>query len=705
VRLLTLATGRRSRYLVALVFVLVAGGLSAKAGELESVQKRDLAEFLPGGAESVAALHASRAFPSGEVSPAMVVVARDRGLADADLRALERLRGLDLPLAAPEVPAPQRSADGTAALLAVPLRGEDSGVVADAVETLRGELDRIAPDGLETAVTGPAGFSTDLRNVFSGADTRLLAITAALVLVLLILIYRSPVFWLVPMFTVLLTEGATRGLAALLGQAGLTINGANGGVLSVLVFGAATDYALLLVARYREELTRHEDPGTAMAIALRGAAPAILASGATVIAGLLTLLVADVDSSASIGPLGAAGIAVALVLSLTVLPATLVIVGRRAFWPLIPRYGQDTSGDHRAWRRLGARIAARPRPLWIGSALALAVLALGLAGLDTSLTQEDQLRGEPEAVQGQRLLARAFPAGTSAPASVIVPPGGDVDAVERAIARLPDDVAAGIQRAERGAPGTQLSVVLGTDPFSEAALEAIPRLRAAVHEAEPRALVGGQAAQAYDLREAAERDNLVIPPLTLGVVLLVLVVLLRALVAPLLVLLATALSAAAALGASVVVFDAVLGLPAVDPTLPLLAFVFLVALGVDYTIFLMARAREEAERQGTRRGVLAALAVTGGVITSAGVVLAGTFSALAVLPLVVLTQLGTAVALGVLLDTLLVRSVLVPALVHDLGDRAWAPSALARRDTADGDGDSEGDGDAGRALRPLAETR
>lgn len=671
-RLLLLPTGRRSRFVVALLAVLIAGGLSSQAGKLEAVQKSDLAEFLPGDAESVAALEAVRRFPSGDVSPAVVVIAREGGLTAEDRSALNGLRELDLPLASPEAPEATFTDDEQAGLLALPLEGQDSDVVAQAVKDVRAELED-APDGLETAVTGPAGFSTDLKDVFSGADTRLLAVTGGLVLFLLILIYRSPIFWLIPFFTVILTEGATRGLAALLGEAGLVINGQNAGILSVLVFGAATDYALLLVARYREELTRHETAGAAMAQALKGAAPAILASGATVIVGLLTLVFASVDSSASIGPLGAAGVAVALLLAITLLPATLVIAGRRAFWPRIPHHGDDVSNDHRVWHRLGGVIARRPRPLWVGSTVVLVILALGLTGLDTSLTQEQQLRGDPEAVQGQELLGQYFPAGLSAPANVVVPPDGDVEAVKRA---LGDQV----QREERGEPGTQLSVVLADDPFSEEAVQSIPRLRDTVHEAEPKALVGGQTAQSYDLRDAAERDNLVIPPLTLGVVLLVLIGLLRALVAPLLLLLATALSAAAALGAGVVIFDVILGLPAVDPALPLLAFVFLVALGIDYTIFLMARAREETVKLGTRRGVLAALAVTGGVITSAGIVLAGTFSALAVLPLVVLTQLGTVVAFGVLLDTLLVRSVLVPALVHDVGAKVWLPSKLARDD-------------------------
>lgn len=696
-RALLITTGRRSKFLVAILFVLLAGGLASQSGKLEEVQKSDTADFLPGDAESVAALELARRFPSGDVAPAIVVAVRDGGLTAEDRRAVEQVReeaGSDaagLPLASPRLPPLQFAEDGEAALLPIPLRAGDSDAVAEAVKELRTQLDEKAPDGLETAVTGPAGFSTDLKEVFAGADTRLLAITGGLVLFLLILIYRSPIFWLVPFFTVLLTEGASRGMAAVLGEAGLTINGQNAGILSVLVFGAATDYALLLVARYREELRRHERPGDAMAQALRGAAPAILASGGTVIAGLLTLTLADVDSTASIGPLGAVGVALALTLSLTVLPATLVIAGRRAFWPDVPRFGgasgqtseQDDEAElsrHRTWVGLGRRIAASPRRMWVGATLLLAVLALGMTQMDTSLTQEQQLRSNPEAVTGQELVGAHFPAGASAPASVIVPSEQDVAAVRSAVEQAGRDVAVGVQRVETGGPDgrAQVSVVLADDPFSEGAVAAIPQLRDAVQSEVPEALVGGQTAQSYDLRQAAERDNLVIPPLTLLVVFIVLIVLLRAVVAPLLLLAATALSAAAALGAGVLIFEHILGLPAVDPALPLLAFVFLVALGIDYTIFLMARAREEAEKRGTRRGVLVALAVTGGVITSAGIVLAGTFSALAVLPLVLLTELGTVVAFGVLLDTLLVRSVLVPALVHDVGPRVWWPSKLGR---------------------------
>ena len=585
-------------FIVALVAVLIAGGLSSQAGKLEEVQKSDLAEFLPGDAESVAALQAARAFDSGDVSPAVVVIARDGGLTAADREVLYGLRDVDLPLASPAAPEPTLRRQ-TRACSRLPLRGQNSDVVAEAVETLRGELEG-APSGLETAVTGPAGFSTDLKNVFAGADTRLLAVTGGLVLLLLIAIYRSPIFWLIPFFTVILTEGATRGLAALLGEAGLVINGQNAGILSVLVFGAATDYALLLVARYREELTRVEDAGEAMAVAWRGAAPAILASGATVIVGLLTLVVRDRRLLRLDRPVGRRRRRRRAVLEphAPAGDARASPAGERS-GRYIPRVGDDLAASHKVWHRLGGAIVA-PSASALGRLVAGARRPRsGLTGLDTSLTQEQQLRGDPEAVVGQELLAKHFPAGLSAPASVIVPPGGDVEAVRTALGDA-------VQREEEGQPGTQLSVVLPSDPFSEDAVAFIPRLRDTVHAAEPRALVGGQTAQSYDLREAAERDNLVIPPLTLAVVLVILILLLRALVAPVLLLLATALSAAAALGAGVVIFDVILGLPAVDPALPLLAFVFLVALGIDYTIFLMARAREEAAVQGTRRGVLAA---------------------------------------------------------------------------------------------------
>jgi len=506
----------------------------------------------------------------------------------------------------------------------------------------------------------------------------LLAITGSIVLILLVLIYRSPIFWAIPFFVVILTESATRGAGYLLGSAGLTITGQGTGILIVLVFGAATDYALLLVARYREELERADDTHVAMRTALRSAAPAILASGGTVVAALLTLLLARVGGTQAIGPLGAAGVALAMTFSLTALPAALLIAGRRAFWPSIPRAGagEQQRAQRGVFARLAERIPRRPRLLWVGSTLALVLLALGLTGLDTTLTQQQQFTDDVEAVRGQELLASGFPAGASAPASVFVPAGADVDAVRGALEDAPG--ATSVRAGREGPPGTLLTVVLDGDPYAPGTVDQITALRTAVGEAAPDALVSGPTAQEYDLRAAANRDNLVVPPAALAVVLLILVALLRSVAAPLLLLATVVASNAAALGLGVLLSEHVYGFPAIDPTLPLLGFIFLAALGIDYNIFLAARAREEAERRGPREGMLAALAVTGAVITAAGIVLAATFATLAVLPLVVLAQLGTVVALGVLIDTLLVRSVLVPALAYDLDDRFWWPSRLGR---------------------------
>jgi RND superfamily putative drug exporter len=365
-------------------------------------------------------------------------------------------------------------------------------------------------------------------------------------------------------------------------------------------------------------------------------------------------------------------VALAMTFSLTALPAALLIAGRRAFWPSIPRAGADEQRGRRSvFARLAEQIPRRPRILWVGSTLALVLLALGLTGLDTTLTQQQQFTEDVEAVRGQELLASGFPPGASAPASVLVPRGADVDAVRGALEDAPQ--VASVGAARRGGPGTLVTVVLDGDPYAPGTVDRIPALRAAVG---PEALVGGPTAQEYDLRTAANRDNLVVPPAALVVLLLILIALLRSIAAPLLLLATVVASNAAALGLGVILSEHVYGFPAIDPTLPLLGFIFLAALGIDYNIFLAARAREEAERHGPREGMLTALTVTGAVITAAGIVLAATFAALAVLPLVVLAQLGTVVALGVLIDTLLVRSVLVPALAYDLDDRFWWPARL-----------------------------
>jgi RND superfamily putative drug exporter len=475
---------------------------------------------------------------------------------------------------------------------------------------------------------------------------------------------------------VVFAELCSRGLGYALAEAGVTVNGQSAGILPVLVFGAGTDYALLIVARYREELRRHEDKHEAIALAMRRAGPAIVASGLTVIAALLCLTIAEVNGTAGMGPICAMGIALAMVSMLTLLPALLAIGGRRAFWPFVPRFGGEGADEtHGFWRRVGERVATRPRPIWIGSIAALVVLSLGSLQADTGLTSGNQFRNSVDSVEGQELLSEAFPAGADAPTNVIVRDPADVPAVRNALARTRGVVAVG--PVERGRPGARFDVILRPDPYSPEAFDLVPRLRSSARRAADGAvLIGGPTAEERDLRVASARDNRVVVPLALLVVFVILTVLLRAVVAPLILIATVVLSFAAALGVGIFFFNNVFDFPGIDPGLPLFAFVFLVALGVDYNIFLMARVREESLRWGTRQGMVRGLAVTGGVITSAGIVLAGTFSTLAILPLVFLTEIGFVIAFGVLLDTLLVRSVLVPALVFELGPRIWLPSTL-----------------------------
>jgi RND superfamily putative drug exporter len=662
-------TGRRSKYLVVLLALLVAGGLASQAGKV--VLTSDPAVLLPDGAESVRALRAIERFPSGDVTPAVLVATRPGGLTEQDR---EALRGLDTDAPGAGDPSPpQVSEDGRTAVVVVPFTDVGEDALVSAVETLRERLAGLEGDGLQTYLTGGAGFAADVSDVFGGINGVLLIGAATIVLILLIVIYRSPIFWLIPFFTVLLAEGASRGTQYLLGEAGFSITGQAAGTASVLVFGAATDYALLLVARYREELGRREDTHEAMASALRGAAPAIVASAMTVVLALLTLLLARVGSSEALGPLAASGVFLAMVFSLTLLPATLLIAGRRAFWPRIPRAGRaegDLLGGR--WGRLGARVRRRPRPVWVGGTAALVVMALGLTQLDLGLAESEQFVGEVEAVEGAEVVARAgFAGGGGAPLQVVVPDAGRAGAVADRIGAV-DDVA-GTGEPERGDPGARLDVSVAVDPYGQRALALVPEVRRAAREAAPDALVGGSLAEDYDTREAAERDNLVVMPAALAVVLLILFVLLRAFVLPVLLIITTVVSFAAAFGVGVLASDLVFGFAGIETTLPLIAFVFLVALGVDYNIFLVARAREEAAEHGTADGMHRALASTGAVITSAGVVLAGTFSILALIPFVALVQLGLIIAFGVLLDTLLVRSVIVPALVWDIGPKVWWP--------------------------------
>jgi RND superfamily putative drug exporter len=687
ISLAQLPGGRRAKFGVIGVWLVVAAAVGPLSGKFEDAQENDPADYLPANAESVKAIDALRGFPSQDEADAITVFHRDGGLTGEDRAAIQQVRA--------DVNAQRRdgvaktglaltSADGATALLTTPIMvppgatGPEQDVLTETPREIRGELGSL-PRGLVASVTGPAGFSADAVDVFNDINGTLLYATATLVLILLIAIYRSPIFWIIPFFSVLLAEVTSRGLGYLLAEGGVTVTGQSGGILPVLVFGAGTDYALLMVSRYREELRRHEDKHDAIRRTLTRTSPVILASGATVIAALLTLTLAEVTGTSGLGPIGAMGIALAMVSMLTFLPALLTVCGRRAFWPFIPRYGSEGADEtHGAWRRIAEWVARGPRRVWIGSIAALAVMSLGLVYLNSDLTTGNGFRDEVDSVQGQKLLNQGFPAGANAPTDIVVTDPSKLDAVRAAAAGAPG-VAEVSAREERGPAGVKLEVTLEADPYSTAAFDLIPGLRDAVRSAAGDAvLVGGPSAQERDLRESTARDTLVIVPIALLVVFVILVALLRAVVAPLLLIATVIASFFAALGVGAFFFENVFRFEGIDPGLPLFAFVFLVALGIDYNIFLMARVREEALAHGTRAGTIRGLAATGAVITSAGVVLAGTFSTLAVLPLVALTEIGFTIAVGVLIDTLLVRSLLVPALVLEIGDRVWLPSSLAR---------------------------
>ncbi len=690
-RWLTIPAGRRSKFVVAAVFFLVTAIIGgAFSGRFEDAQENETVSFLPGKAESVKALEAVKRYPGGELAPAVIVYERKAGLTAADRRRViedQRSFQSDRPSIARPPQQPVFSLNGEAALFSIPIRATgDSERFEAGMDEIRGRVSGERA-GLTVKVTGAAGYGADAIKVFGNINGTLLLATALIVLILLVFIYRSPIFWAIPFFTVLLAESSARGFGYLIAEAGVTINGQSGGILPVLVFGAGTDYALLLVARYREELRRHEDKHEAMRVALRTAGPAILASGLTVILALLTLSIAEVNGTAGLGPIGAMGVGLAMISMLTMLPALLVICGRRAFWspffdtiPHVGGHGADET--HGRWRAIGERVAARPRRVWVGGTLVLVLLSLYVTQIDTGLTNSNSFRGDVESVEGAEILARSFPSGLGGLTNVIVPDRSKADAVRRALEQR-RDIVAQVLPPQEGPPGTRFDVVLRRDPFSTAAFDQTPSLRRTVRAAGgPDVLVGGPTAESYDYRRSATRDNFVVLPLALIVVLMILAILLRALLAPVLLVASVILSFFAALGTGIFFFEHVFGFAGVDPSLPLLAFVFLVALGIDYNIFLMARVREETLRYGTRTGMLRGLAVTGAVITSAGIVLAGTFSALAVLPLVFLTEIGFIIAFGVLLDTFLVRSVLVPALGFDVGPRIWWPSRLGREDGA-----------------------
>jgi RND superfamily putative drug exporter len=703
-RLLTVPSGATAKWVifatwVAIAFGAIGFGLVSKFSEAEN---NESTSFLPSDAESTRALAVVEQLQQGEQAAIIIVYRREGGLTRADqqrisedVRELNAAREQDRDTyraVAPFRPPGQGTQTRDAALVVSSIVGDgESDTILDPIADVR---ERVSdPDGdLAIAVTGPAGFAADAIEVFEGINGTLLGAAFGLVIVLLILIYRSPFFWIIPIFAVAVAEITTRGLGYLITELGATVNGQSSSILSVLVLGTGTDYALLLVARYREELRRHPNKHDAMAQALRTAGPAIVASGCTVIAALLCLSIAEVDGTAGLGPIGALGVFVAMTTMLTLLPALLVVCGRWVFWHPkifgghngIPRFGEGGRTEEQGvWRRVGDRVARRPRRVWVVTALVLAAMFAGMATLDTGLTQTEAFREEVESIQGQEILARSFPAGANAPTDVVLPDASRAQAVAAAVREV-DGVAAVAPNPQGGQSGRLLAVTLEPQPYSTEAFDLVPEIREAAKAAGGEdVLVGGASAIEYDVRQAAQRDSTVIIPIALAVVFLILIGLLRALVAPLLLIATVVLSFGAALGFSLIVFDVVFGFAGIDPSLPLFAFIFLVALGIDYNIFLMARVREETLQHGTREGMLRGLAVTGGVITSAGIVLAGTFAVLALLPLVFLTEIGFAIAFGVLLDTFIVRSVLVPALVLDAGPKVWWPSRLARAETPD----------------------
>ena len=644
---------------------------------------------LPAGAPSAEVQRRLAALPSAQAAPALVVFSRDdaAALSAGDLAAVRDRAGVLAAAGQPGPPAePVVSEGGEVATVTVLLPADLSDEAnADAVAGLREAASADLAGPLRAQVTGAPAIRADIGAVFEGADVSLLLVTVLVVTVLLLLTYRSPVLWIVPL-AVVGTGDRVAGVlvGALSDLVGLEVDAAAAGIISVLVFGAGTNYALLLVARYRDELRLQEDRFAAMDRALRTTTPAILASGGTVALSLLTLLVADLTSNRGLGFGGAVGIVVAMAVGLVVLPAALVLPGRWLFWPFVPRVGDPTTAERAGlWARLGALVARRPATVAAGSLVLLGALSLGSLGASTGLALADSFREAPEAVAGQRTLERALPAGSAQPLTVL---SSAAAASEVAAAAREVD---GVVEVRPGsvADGTAVtSVVLGAAPGTDRSDETLVALRERL-DAVPGAdaLVGGQTAQAYDVAQAVARDTRIVVPLVLVLVFAVLAVLLRALLAPLLLVLSTVVSYFAALGAAWLLFDRVFGFPALEQGVPLLSFLFLVALGVDYSVFLIARTREDVVGGlPTRAAVLRALAATGGVITSAGIVLAAVFAVLGVLPIIVLTQIGVIVGVGVLLDTLVVRTVLVPSLAIGLGERYWWPSRLGRSRQATG---------------------
>ncbi|MGY1821956.1 MMPL family transporter [Geodermatophilus sp. SYSU D00079] len=684
--------------LIALAWLAVAGPLGSFSGKLGAVSENDSAAFLPSSAESTRVTELQAGFRTERSLPVVLLWESEDGALDAaqlaeigerttEAVALAEEAGALTGEASPPIP----SEDGVAAQAVLPFSPDLGDVLGEVVTGLR---DLPAVEGTTAHVTGPGAVFSDFAEGFSGIDGLLLLAAFGVVLLILLVVYRSPVLPLLVIGTAGMALVVSLAVVYLLAERGwIAVNGQSQGIASILVVGAATDYGLLLVARYREELRLEESRYTAMRIALRQSWEPIVASGATVVLGVLCLLFSDLGSNRGLGPVSAVCIAFAVLAALTFLPAVLVLFGRAAFWPFRPRYGVEQP-QGRGWQRVATGVGRRPVRVLLGSVGLLVVLAAFAPTFDAGgIALSDAVRGGSPSATGQEALARHFDAGGASPA-VVVTPADAWPAVAEAAQGIDGVTSVAPFTGERaGPPGAgatepvevdglvRLDVTLDDAPDSEAAQQTVTEVRTAVRDVDPEALVGGSSASDLDTQDTAARDLAVIVPLVLLVITAVLALLLRALVAPVLLVATVALSVLSTVGVSALVFEHLFDFPGSDPQVLLIGFVFLVALGIDYNIFLMTRAREESMRHGTRDGVLRALAVTGGVITSAGLVLAATFGALTVLPLVILTQLGFLVGFGVLLDTFLVRSLLVPAAVHLIGDRVWWPGALAKGPT------------------------
>ncbi|MFE1318069.1 MMPL family transporter [Kitasatospora phosalacinea] len=681
---------RRLRFLLPLALLLVwlvlGGALGPFAGRLGEVSTNDGAAFLPRSAESTRVAQLEKDFRAEATLPVVLVWEADSGQVDEALRA-----GAGEALAAAAQvpgtvgqPSPLLpSEDGKALEAVVQLRADLGPDTKEAVAEIRDLAGQVP--GATSGVAGPAAVQADLSGAFAGIDGLLVGVALGVVLLILLLVYRAVLLPLLVILGAVFALGVACAIVYALAQHGVVrVDGQVQGLLSILVIGAATDYGLLLSARFREELAAGKDRYAAARTALHRSVEPIAASGLTVGLGLLVLLLSDLTNNRALGPVGAIGIACAVLSALTFLPAVLALCGRAAFWPARPST-DGKGGSHRVWQRIAELVGRRPRALWVGSVAVLAALAACSPLLDArGVPQSELFTTAQPSVAAQRLLSAHFPGGSGNPA-VIVARADRADAVAAAAAPVPG--VAAVRPYTGGAPTdppvlvdglVRLDATLADPADSDAALATVARLRTAVHAVDGAdALVGGYSAQQADTRATARHDRTLIMPVVLLCILVVLVLLLRSVLAPVLLAATVALSYLATLGVSALVFPHVFGFSATDPSVPLYGFVFLVALGVDYNIFLMTRVREETAALGTRAGVLRGLTATGGVITSAGVVLAATFAALGVIPLAFLAQIAFIVAFGVLLDTLLVRSVLVPALVHDLGGRVWWPARAA----------------------------